>query len=128
MAVAHGPPPSSPLPPAEADFAARLMTAAAELCRQDQRAEEQAHGGLLMPCRNVSPLQPPLALHEYEMMERDRGKYLLYYAAIKGSLQRLAERWVAGVGGESPPTAKRPAAPQTIRIVVVGPGGGRLVR
>lgn len=131
------------------EFSRSIMAVAADWCRQDQTAEETKHGGLLLPCRNVPPLQPPLTLREYEMMERDRGKYLLYYAAIKRSLQGLAQRLrrtglaaephsqldsplaspaIDTANDEDQPAPKRAATMDPVKIVVVGPGGGRLVR
>jgi hypothetical protein len=54
-------------------MAEAVMAAAASLCVEDAVAEEEKYG-LLMPCRKISPLSPPLKLEEYSMLERDRGK------------------------------------------------------
>lgn len=49
------------------------MEVASQLCWEDSMKELQDRG-ILLPCRKISPLQPPLRMEEYEMMERDRGK------------------------------------------------------
>jgi hypothetical protein len=80
-------------------------------CLADARTEQHSYG-VLPPCRSIDPLWPPLSLAEYEMMERDTAKYLLYHAAIDAAAARLV--------AEADP-------PSPLRMVVIGPGGGRLV-
>lgn len=50
-----------------------VMDVAKRLCSEDSEKELEERGTLL-PCHKISPLQPPLRMEEYEMMERDRGK------------------------------------------------------
>ena len=88
-----------------------VLREAERRCLADARAEQRSYG-VLPPCRSIDPLWPPLTLAEYEMMERDTAKYLLYHAAIDAAAAHLV------AGASSPPA---------LRMVVVGAGGGRLV-
>ena len=54
-------------------LAASVQSKAHALALQDHKEEISAFGHLA-PCRNIAPLEPPLKLHEYDMMERDTGK------------------------------------------------------
>lgn len=86
---------------------------ASRMARADHAAET-AVAGQLPPCRNLDPLSPPLTPREYAMMERDRGKYLLYFAAI--------DQYVRD--NKSPSRHRGRDGPLT--AVIVGPGRGRL--
>jgi protein arginine N-methyltransferase 5 len=97
-------------------MAEAVMAAAASLCVEDAVAEEEKYG-LLMPCRKISPLSPPLKLEEYSMLERDRGKYMLYWAAIHMAFQAMVE--------SSHHSQDRRGF---VQCIVVGPGLGRLIR
>ena len=88
-----------------------VLREAERRCLADARTEQRSFG-VLPPCRSLDPLWPPLSLAEYEMMERDTAKYLLYHAAIDAAAAQL-------VGGIHPPPP--------LRMVVAGVGGGRLV-
>ena len=96
----------------------RVLAAAAQRAKSDAAAE-RANFGLLPPCRSLNPLWPPLSLVEYEMMERDTAKYLLYHAAIDAAARDISARL-----GTSP-SGDKCALP--LLMVVVGGGGGRLV-
>ena len=95
-------------------MAAVVQREAERRCIEDARAEQRAYG-VLPPCRSIDPLWPPLSLAEYEMMERDTAKYLLYHAAIDAAAASIASK-ISAAG-----------APAVLRMVVVGAGGGRLV-
>lgn len=95
-----------------AELAARISAQAHRVAVQGHAAEI-AEAGVLPPCRNTDPLDPPLRLDEYAMMERDEGKYLMYWGAIHAAVLELA--------------ASTPA-PAPLQAVVVGPGLGRLAR
>ncbi|CAN0038690.1 unnamed protein product, partial [Heterosigma akashiwo] len=64
------------------------------------------------PCKSVNPLRGGgYKIEEYEAMERDNGKYLLYYAAIKEALVSLSTQKIG-----------------KLEICVMGAGSGRLVQ
>ena len=94
--------------------AAEVLRLAVARCAADAKAEHDEFG-VLPPCRSLDPLWPPLSLAEYEMMERDTAKYLLYHAALNAAAKSVA----AATGGAVAPP---------LRAVVVGGGGGRLVQ
>jgi len=98
-----------PSPTAAAvEAAARAEAAARDMCTR-LYAEELAESGVLPPCRTLPPLAPALTPQEYAMMERDLGKYALYYAALR---QCAADMRAAGQ--------------TTLHCLALGPGGGRL--
>jgi hypothetical protein len=53
-----------------------VCDAATTLARTTHAAAIRS-AGVLPPCRNLPPLDPPLALREYEMMEEDEAKYVV---------------------------------------------------
>jgi hypothetical protein len=69
----------------------------------------------------VSPLDPPLRSYEYEMMERDTGKYLLYCFAVRQAMLDLKTAAATA-------SVAAAAVATVVRAVVVGPGRGRLVQ
>eukprot|EP00727_Mastigamoeba_balamuthi_P014525 m51a1_g9698 hypothetical protein (355) ;mRNA; r:1374907-1376194 len=93
-----------------------LHEAAARMCRETELEEVAECGGLIAPSRNLDPLDPPLTLSEYDMLERDRAKYLLYLAALV-----LATRDIASLRAKSAENRRG-----TVRYVVCGAGHGRL--
>ncbi|EDO32564.1 predicted protein [Nematostella vectensis] len=92
---------------------ADVNVAAIELCKEDELNEKEKFGSLL-PCRKLSPLEPFIKLEEYFMLERDRGKYLLYMAAIDSAVHQIL--------------ASRPnTRSSVVKCLVLGPGLGRLI-
>ncbi|XP_032227836.2 protein arginine N-methyltransferase HSL7 [Nematostella vectensis] len=92
---------------------ADVNVAAIELCKEDELNEKENFGSLL-PCRKLSPLEPFIKLEEYFMLERDRGKYLLYMAAIDSAVHQIL--------------ASRPnTRSSVVKCLVLGPGLGRLI-
>lgn len=104
------------------EAAKQLMLAAAQLAKEDRQNEEDACG-VLPPCRLLPYLshytsesrsrsresvggyidyimyvESEWTGEEYEMMERDRGKYLLYMAAIEAAIEDLAAQEPRYVG------------------------------
>jgi hypothetical protein len=67
-------------------------------------ADALREGGVLPPCRNLPPLDPPLELREYEMMEADTAKYLLYFDAINQAVSKLAAKTVKSHPMAGPPS------------------------
>ena len=73
-----------------------LLERAQHLC-QTTRAQELEERGVLEPTRTLNPLWPPLRLDEYDMMERDLGKYILYWGAIRLALESLSKTLPGGL-------------------------------
>ena len=67
--------------------------------------------GVLPPSKNKDPVNPPLVLKEYEGMEKDTSKYILYYAAIYAQLQKKYLQ----------------TTDDKMKLMIVGGGMGRLV-
>ncbi|ELR17381.1 methyltransferase, putative [Acanthamoeba castellanii str. Neff] len=88
-----------------------LMQQAAQMCKREHE-EEIEELGLLPPSHNIDPLNPPLTIAEYEAMEKDLSKYLLYMAALSAAVGSLPK----SLGLSSP-----------LKFLVVGPGLGRLI-
>lgn len=127
-----------------AALAARVMVRAHKMALED-RAIEIGRYGHLEPCTTLDPLEPPLTLPEYAMMERDRAKYLLYYMAIRQAVHDWAaaamptdptatNHTTSGTTGQgadcdpSPSPGPGTSGSALLRAVVVGPGLGRLVK
>jgi len=90
---------------------AGVVSKAVALCVQDTQ-DEARQFGCLPPSRQVSPLDNEgYSISEYAMMERDRGKYLLYLAALRLAVSDLAKK-----------------KPGKVRIAVLGCGRGRLIQ
>eukprot|EP00301_Raphidiophrys_heterophryoidea_P024790 c8158_g1_i2.p1 GENE.c8158_g1_i2~~c8158_g1_i2.p1 ORF type:complete len:226 (+),score=63.33 c8158_g1_i2:55-678(+) len=96
-----------------------VLREAHEMALTDNLRELQERGTLL-PAKCVDPLKylGGYSLEEYEMMERDRGKYLLYWAAIKCAMADI----VTALTIENDNTK-----PQSVTCCVLGAGLGRLV-
>lgn len=89
-----------------------IVRKAVSVCREDTLDEAQEFG-CLPPSMQVSPLDNGgYTVEEYSMMERDRGKYLLYMAALQMAVSELVSR--------------KPGV--TVRVAVVGCGRGRLIQ
>jgi len=84
--------------------------AAQLLCKEDAKSEE-AELGCMPPSLQLDPLlDGGYTEKEYEMMERDRGKYLLYMVALQKAVEDML------TDDEQP-----------VRVAVVGCGRGRLI-
>eukprot|EP00638_Chattonella_subsalsa_P005831 CAMPEP_0117746218 /NCGR_PEP_ID=MMETSP0947-20121206/7821_1 /TAXON_ID=44440 /ORGANISM="Chattonella subsalsa, Strain CCMP2191" /LENGTH=204 /DNA_ID=CAMNT_0005563511 /DNA_START=117 /DNA_END=728 /DNA_ORIENTATION=+ len=78
-------------------------------------AEEVEVRGYMPPCQSLDPLSGGgYREEEYEAMERDEGKYFLYYGSIKAALLAL-------VSDESFHLS------DVMEIAIIGAGRGRLV-
>ena len=91
-----------------------LRVCAAKMCAAGVEVQ-LALAGPVAPSCHMQPLTPPLSLAEYEAMESDQAKYLLYAAAIDRAVSSIFEGFTA------PPDS------QTFKLMVVGGGRGRLV-
>ncbi|KAL6069483.1 hypothetical protein QOT17_007512 [Balamuthia mandrillaris] len=95
--------------------ATAVMQEAAKLREEDQR-RELLESRILPPSCNLDPLFPPLSIREYEAMERDRGKYLLYMTALFAATAKVISQRT---------TMKEEDV--LLRYFVLGPGLGRLI-
>ena len=91
------------------ESACEVMRDAHKMCLKNYE-DQKKQKGLLRPTKNDNPLYPPWILEEYEEMEKDRGKYYLYFVAIEKALEYLFKK-----------------IDEDIDMMVVGAGGGRLV-
>ena len=100
-----------------------VLEQARAMAEEDLVAEE-AGRGWLPPCRIVSPLAGGgYSKEEYAMMERDRGKYLMYAAATREAVADLFEaRRRERDGGD------RDCDEVKIVVMVPGCGRGRLLQ
>ena len=93
-------------------FSRGVTETAKRLCDEDAALEEEERGALAPSRQLPMPIgEGGYTADEYAMMERDRGKYLLYMAALRGAASDFIAR-----------TNDKP-----LRIAVVGCGRGRLI-
>ena len=98
---------------------ATVMKRAKELAVEDT-VSETASRGWLPPSKLVSPLGGGgYSESEYSMLERDRGKYLLYAASINEAIYDISSRtknlhWKQGI--------------TRMNVLVCGCGRGRLIQ
>jgi hypothetical protein len=134
---------------AGAASSAKVHALARRLAEEDNLAEVVSRGWL-PPCKVVSPLGGGgYSREEYAMMERDRGKYLLYAAAVRSAVSDLlkasvvpAPAMTSAADGilPSPPSSSSLSSSSSssssslssttppLRVLVLGCGRGRLVQ
>lgn len=113
-----------------------LSGCAQAMAEQDAVFERKVNGALA-PSKLVFDLSR-YGIDEYRMMERDRSKYLLYYAAINKAVRSILEQQQAQVsaqqtqqqpeaGGRASPVPVVPTVQFAIKVLVAGAGMGPLI-